>query len=76
LTRLPSLPTLRTTSDVLPVVDGDARRVVAPVLEATESIDEHVRTGLGSDVANDSAHGLEANTGIPLRVSEDLKRDG
>ena len=38
------------------VVNGYARRVVAPVLESPETIDQNRSSFLATDVADDSAH--------------------
>lgn len=41
------------------VDDGDARRVVAAVLEATEATEEDVLAAVAADVADDSTHGTD-----------------
>ncbi len=43
--------------------DGDAGRVVAPVLEPLETAEEHVDRTVRADVTHDSTHGVDSRPG-------------
>ena len=52
---------------------GDARRVVAAVLQARQTAEDHLATALrslASDVSNNSAHGTNSSTPTPARGTQ------
>ena len=62
---------LRRLDDAVVVDDGDARRVVAAIFEATKASHEHVEAVALSDVSDDSTHALDCiwrSAGHPPRA--------
>ena len=52
---------------------GDARRVVATVLQARQTAEDHLAAAPGSltsNMSNNSAHATNSNTSIPFRHTE------